>query len=548
MNRFVLIAFAYACVLGLPFLLKKEDARIIRSPDATVVVVSPHPESIRQEFAHAFHAWYLAKTGKEVYVDFRNIGGTSEIVRFLDAQYSNSFRNYWTGTLGRRWSAEVQAAQYNHRLVLDDTPEDDTLEEQARRAFLESEVSCGIDVFFGGGSYDFIRQMQRGQFAQSGLLARHPEWFGEYPAGIPLFYSGEPFYDKKGLWFGTVLSTFGIIYNRDALRRLGIEQPPATWADLADPRFFGQLGLADPTKSGSVNKAFEMIVQYEMQQELRRTPDDEAGAVRRGWLKAMQLTQKIAANARYFTDSAQKPNIDVAMGDCAAGMAIDFYGRVQSGSVSARSGEERFIYQTPSGASTVSVDPIALLRGAPNRETAILFLEFVLSPAGQALWNFRRGVERDWQSPDGTSHTLRGPAVYELRRPPIHPHFYREELASLRTDPTVNPYREAGNFQYRAEWTSALFTERGLLFRVCFIDLQKELKAAWRALIENQFPPEALAKFSDFSRLTYDEVKGPMKEILGRKNKIEEVRLAREISEHFRRQYLEAERLARAGR
>ena len=41
----------------------------------------------------------------------------------------------------------------------------------------------------------------------------------------------------------------------------------------------------------------------------------------------------LAANARYFTDSSQKPPIDVAQGDCAAGICIDFYGRAQAEAV-----------------------------------------------------------------------------------------------------------------------------------------------------------------------------------------------------------------------
>ena len=61
------------------------------------------------------------------------------------------------------------------------------------------------------------------------------------------------------------MSTFGSIYNRDSLERLGYKGTPSNWRDLADVRFFRELALADPTKSGSITKAFEMIVQQEMQ-------------------------------------------------------------------------------------------------------------------------------------------------------------------------------------------------------------------------------------------------------------------------------------------
>ena len=34
---------------------------------------------------------------------------------------------------------------------------------EARAAFLASDVGCGIDLFFGGGPYDFARQATAGR-------------------------------------------------------------------------------------------------------------------------------------------------------------------------------------------------------------------------------------------------------------------------------------------------------------------------------------------------------------------------------------------------
>ena len=44
----------------------------------------------------------------------------------------------------------------------------------------------------------------------------------------------------------------------------------------------------------------------------------------------MRLLMRIGANSRYFTDASTKIAIDVAAGEAAAGMTIDFYGRFQS--------------------------------------------------------------------------------------------------------------------------------------------------------------------------------------------------------------------------
>lgn len=570
MKTYATILGCFLAIIALPFLLRNKEAAREAAQD-TVVIVTPHNEAIKQEFALAFRQWYREQTGRTVNVDYRNVGGTSEIVRYLDSAYLAAFRNYWENRMNKRWSKEVEDAALNPRVRLDDTPEDDSPAEAARRAFLASNVGSGLDLFFGGGSFDFIRQMQKGQFVNSGLLKKHAQLFGEYPAGIPMSFAGEPFYDKDGLWFGTVLSSFGIIFNRDSLKRLGIEEDLSSWADLGNPLLFGEVALADPTKSGSANKAYEMIFQEILQRNARENPSDEQAAVRAGWKESLRLLQRIAANARYFTDAAGKPNIDTSLGDCAAGMSIDFYGRYQAEVITERSGRERFGYVTPRGGSTVSVDPIALLRGAPNAEVATRFLEFTLSPQGQALWNFKTNTTATGKGPEGKPITLNGPKTYALRRPPIAPYLYADSFSSVRSDPTVNPYLEAGDFFYRADWTGSLFGVQSFLIRVSYLDLHHELKTAWGALIASyertgKWPSEALHRFDtaalDFepitityddkgspktivvSSLDYDNCLGPIREILSKRDKILEVRLARELSKRLRANYLDTKALA----
>ena len=50
-------------------------------------------------------------------------------------------------------------------------------------------------------------------------------------------------------------------------------------------------------------------------------------AISDGWHRGMSELLKIAANARYFTDSSSIVPNDVSRGEAAAGMAIDFYAR-----------------------------------------------------------------------------------------------------------------------------------------------------------------------------------------------------------------------------
>jgi ABC-type Fe3+ transport system substrate-binding protein len=284
---------------------------------------------------------------------------------------------------------------------------------EARAVFLTSEASCGIDLFFGGGTFDFEKQARAGRLIDSGILQKHPEWFTD--AVIPRTYAGEEYWDKEGRWIGAVLSSYGIIFNRDSLRRLGIEHEPRQWSDLQDPRLMGEVALCDPTKSGSIAKAFENIIQQQMQRRVvalkKENPSEtpkvlEARAVREGWMAGLQLLQIVGANARYFTDTSQKPPIDVAAGNCAVGLCIDFYGRQQEEAVRRRGVSDRIGYSSPAGGSVSSVDPVALLRGAKNPEVAKLFIEYLLSMEGQKLWNFRPGTEG-------------GPERFALRRLPV---------------------------------------------------------------------------------------------------------------------------------
>ena len=537
MTKRALIIVTLIAIVALPFLLRPTRVVTART-DETVVIITPHNEAIRYEFERAFAKWYQARTGRSVSIDWRVIGGTSDIARFLESEYVAAFENHWTRKLGRPWSAAVQAGFQNGRLPAD-APE---LVKEARAAFLASEVSCGIDVFFGGGTYDFERQAVAGRLVDSGILKTHPEWFTE--AAIPRRFGGEDYRREDGVWIGTVLSSYGIIFNRDGVRRLQLEHSPAQWTDLADPRLIGEVGLADPTKSGSVAKAFENILQQQMQRRLaaRRAADaqgdlkaSEAQAVREGWLEGMRLIQRIGANARYFTDSSQKPPIDVAAGNCAAGLCIDFYGRQQQEAVRRRDHSDRVDYLTPSGGSVASVDPIGMLRGAPNRRVATAFIEFVLSLDGQKLWNFKPGAEG-------------GPERFALRRTPVRRDFYaRDEWKPQRSDPNDSPFEQRDPLVYREAWTGGIFREMAFVIRVMCQDTHGELTRAWRAIHAAPEPAKsaALAAMQDMSAIDYDHTTQEIRARLGAKDKVEEVRVARELAEFFRANYARAEAIAR---
>lgn len=555
--RIAIVLSLLVAIIAAPFLLRPKDkeARLLVSGVERVVIITPHNQSIQAEFGHAFQRHMKRKYDRAVYIDWRVPGGTSEIARFLKSEYTIRFEQLWERKTGIPFEHHILDSFSNRKVVpfeegtqegwIDDLTllNREDVEMQARAArtlFLNSDIGVGIDLFFGGGAYDFTRQSQdgnlvgtdaSGKFGPAAIAREHPEWFSDEI--MPEIVSGEPFRDEHFRWVGTVLSSFGITYNSDVLERLGIEEGLSKWEDLADPRLAGQVALADPTKSGSTTKALEMLIQEQIQNTIRDHPDlSEDEAVRRCWDRALLMLLKISANARYFTDSATKVPHDVAQGDAAAGMSIDFYGRTFNELHKEPNGESRVQFVMPRGGTSIGADPIGMLRGAPNPELAHRFVEFVLSPEGQRLWNFRPGSKG-------------GPRRFALRRPPIRKDFYTKENQESMTDPESNPYEIAADFTYHGEWTGALFTPLRFIIRCACVETHEEQRAAWEALIAAGMPDNALAEFEDLEMIGYDRVLADIAPVLNAKDKVAEVELARELAGVFREKYERVEKMAK---
>lgn len=552
--RLSIVLTLLAIVLIAPFALRpdSEEVGLEAGGGERLVIITPHNESIQAEFGRAFARHMKETEGRDVFLDWRQPGGTSEIAKFLKSEYTTRFENLWKKETGLPFSRKIRDGFQDRRMgeiltrviqegYVDDLTGSgpDSLDERtdeeiaaiARALFLRSTIGVGIDLFFGGGAYDFSRQAsigtlvshdESGKLGPAALMEQHPEWFSDEI--MPASVSGEPFRDKDLRWVGTVLSSFGIVYNEDVLKRLGFDEPVSQWDDLADPRLFGQVALADPTKSGSTTKAFEMLIQEQIQRLLANEGMSEPEAVSQGWDLAMRMILKISANSRYFTDSAAKVPRDVALGDAAAGMCIDFYGRTFNEIYRSDDGSSHVQFVMPQGGTSIGADPIGMLRGAPSPELAHRFIEFVLSPEGQKLWNFQVG------SPGG-------PQRYALRRPPIRRDFYQEENQSFQTDPEVNPYEIAEGFTYHPEWTGSLFASLRFVIKAACIDPHEEQQAAWESVRRSGKENAGWVAFEDVSLISYEAVKEKIAPALNQKNKVVEIQLAREISSAFRLHY-----------
>ncbi len=170
-----------------------------------LVLLSPHWKGIEDEFERAFKAHYLRETGRTVDLEWLDVGGTSEVLRFIRSEFSNK-------------------------------PE-----------------GIGIDIFFGGGLEPYLTLKKE-------KLLRPYALPHELLKNIPQQLGGVQLYDPDHTWYGATLAGFGIIYNRVVLNLVKLPTI-TTWEGLAAPAVFGWLGSADPRKSGSVHMMYEIILQ-----------------------------------------------------------------------------------------------------------------------------------------------------------------------------------------------------------------------------------------------------------------------------------------------
>ncbi len=486
--RAFIIVGLLAFIIALPVAMRRQVATSSpRSADDMLVIISPHNESIRQEFGEAFAAHWKETRGRSIYIDWRTPGGTSEIRMVLDAGYKAA-------------------------------------EETGRKGM-------GVDVFFGGGEPDFSGQAKKGRLVRLRVFETQRALFGG-DGPVPETFTGERYFAADHVWVGACVSQFGICYNPDVLRRLEIV-PPAKWWDLADPAYLGALALADPTKSGSVARAFELLVQGEMQREMAMPGADTTAAKKDGWASGLRLIQRLSANARYFTDSASKIPLDVGQGNAAAGMCIDFYGRSYAHDLTTANGRPRVIWIAPVGGTTLSADPVAVLKGADHQEIAQSFVEFCMTPAAQKLWFAKPGT------PDG-------PERRALYRTPIRRDVYTPANLVHATIATTSPYADPGNFVYQRELTGSAFNTLRQLVKIMCIDSHEEMKSAWNALRDAGMPADALAVFSDISRVSYDKA-GHGEPVLDGPDALKAAARASELGEWFRANYRKAEAMARKG-
>jgi iron(III) transport system substrate-binding protein len=433
---------------------------------ASLRIITSHAPGIRQAYADAFRAYYRRTYGQDVDVDY-TVYGTSDVVRTLaDA---------------------------------------DTLFPQTH--------TLGYDLAWGGGDFVFNVQLKGHDNSGHGDLLQGVTLD---PALLAAAFpkpdlNGQQLYDvhtSPPEWFGTALSSFGITYNRDVLRYLGLPDP-TTWADLRDGRYMNWIITADPTRSTSTKQAYMAIVERAMLDARNAGSTEDAG-----WAKGMGLVRQICANCRSVTDASSTVPGIIASGDAAVGMTIDYYGRSEVEAV----GGSRLGYVQPAAATVTNPDPIGMVKGAPHPKVAKRFIEFCLSREGQVLWNRKPGVPG-------------GPAGQQgLRRLPIMPSVYGDPNF---TDPD-NPFTSSGGFN-KSDAREKTFNILGQLIEASCLDPLDELRATRKAILASPRAKELDAKLGLFP-FDQQEALARLKE-WNDATPVGQLKLMREWTADFRKEY-----------
>lgn len=318
--------------------------------------------------------------------------------------------------------------------------------------FARSPKGIGIDLFYGGGI------SPHNDLARRRLL--HPYRVPKKILdGIPPDLNGVPIYDPYHRWYGTSISGFGILYNKRLLKML--EFPMVNdWAGLTNPAIVNWVGSADPRFSSSIHTIYDIILQAY------------------GWEKGWEIIIKMGANINAFVRSSGQIGKDLAAGETAYGLCIDTYAY----SAIADASEDNLGFAFPEEVTAITPDPIAILKGAHNLETARAFVRYSLGPRAQRIWMYLAGVPG-------------GPKKFSLHKMSVLPEVYEGEGLEEKTFIRANPFSIEKGLTYDFEKSTARWGVLNDLIGAFVVDSHEDLVRAWKQAANDEDLLAEIGKF-----------------------------------------------------
>ncbi|MGP1458292.1 MAG: ABC transporter substrate-binding protein [Treponema sp.] len=203
------------------------------------------------------------------------------------------------------------------------------------------------DVLLGGARSYHIKADKEGalQHYQSPEAANLPEYAKS----------------SEGAWTGFCVLTLGAGVNRERFTQKFSGIPyPATWEDLLNPAFKGEIVMTDPAASSTAY----LFVQNQLQ--------------RLGWDTGWNYLLALAPLVGQFPDSGSAPAKLTGAGEYAIGISY-----IHALAKYKAQGFDIDLIAMPQAAG--DVDCVSILNGTKNREAAEKFVDFVLSAEAQEL-------------------------------------------------------------------------------------------------------------------------------------------------------------------
>jgi len=230
-----------------------------------------------------------------------------------------------------------------------------------------------------GIALDYVRLSSGEALARLRAERRNPTfdvWFGgtgdphmvANEEGLTEFYRPKSWNDLRrelreavaGRYIPLYAGILGWALNERLLREKGAPVP-RTWRDLADPRYRRLIAYPNPNTSGTGYTMLATLVQLYGEQE------------------AFALLRRIHPNVAEYTRSGAAPGQLTGRGEVAIGITFihDAVDQVLKGFPIG--------YGAPRDGTGYEIGGLSLVRGAPNRQAAITFIEWALTPEAQRL-------------------------------------------------------------------------------------------------------------------------------------------------------------------
>ena len=181
------------------------------------------------------------------------------------------------------------------------------------------------------------------------LLQTNKAYFSPYVskenAAIPA-----DFLDPDHLWTGTNVHLLVVTQNT---KLLPPGQGPKTWDDLLDPKYKGKIAFTDPANSGSAFANATLLVEH--------WGGGEAGWAR---LKTLFSNLKVLNRSTLVFQG-------VGTGEYALGMSLEYAGALWA----SNGAPVTNVY--PADGTLVSMEEIAILKGAPDPAAAKAFVDYI---------------------------------------------------------------------------------------------------------------------------------------------------------------------------